>query len=65
MIVIPIVVFVLGAIPTGLEKEMEKLDISGRIETIQTTVEIGQYTQKSPGDLRRLAVTQTFVKTTG
>ena len=52
--VIPFVVGALGTVPKGLEN----LEIRGRIDT---TV-ICQNTQKSPGDLRRLAVTQTPVK---
>ena len=31
------IVGALGTIPTGLEKRMEELEISGRIETIETT----------------------------
>ena len=34
--VIPIVFDVIGTVPNGLEKRMWKLEISGRIETIQT-----------------------------
>ena len=37
---------------------LEELEISARIEKIQT-IKIGQNTEKGPGDLRRLAVTQT------
>ena len=55
--VIPIVV---GTVPKGLEKGLESLEIRGRIDTIQNTALL--HTQKSPGDLRRLAVTQTPVK---
>ena len=34
--VIPIVVSAVRIVPKGLEKRLEKLEISGRIETIQT-----------------------------
>ena len=51
MILISVVVGALGTVP----KHLEKLEIGGQIGTIQNT-------EKSPGDLRRLAVTQTSVK---
>ena len=35
------------------------MEVGGRVDTIKT---IGQNTEKSPGDLRRVAVTQTPVK---
>ena len=62
--VIPIVVGALGTVPKGLEKSLENLEIRGRIEDHpeHCTAAICQNTQKSPGDLRRLAVTQTPVK---
>ena len=56
-----IVTGILGTVPKGLERGLEELEIRGRIETIQTT-KIGQNTEKSPGDQRRLAVIQTPVK---
>ena len=41
----------------------EKLEISGRIESLDlSVVKIGQNTQKSPGDRMKLAATQTPVK---
>ena len=53
--VIPIVADALGTIPKGVEdREIEKRNYS--------MVEIGLNTKKSPGDFRRLAVTQTLVK---
>ena len=53
----------LEMIPKGLEKRLEELEIRGRIKTIQTAVVLrSTRTLKSPGDLRRLAVTQTPVK---
>ena len=61
---IPIFIGALGTVTIGLIKGLEDLEISGRVETIQTTalLKIGQNTEKSPGYLRRLAVTQTSVK---
>ena len=42
------------------EAGLEESEMGGRIETIQiTALQIGQNTEKSPGDLRRLAVTHT------
>ena len=35
--VVPIVIGALGTIPKALEKSLDKLEIRGRIETIQTT----------------------------
>ena len=35
---IPIVVGILGTVPKGLERELEGLEIRGRIEAILTTV---------------------------
>ena len=44
---------------TVLEKGLEKLEIGGRIETIQNNriVEIGQNTEESPEDMKWLAIT--------
>ena len=47
--------------PKGFVKGLEDLEIRGQIETIQI-IKIGQNTEKSPGDLSRLAVTQTLVE---
>ena len=60
----PVVVGAIGTIPRGLVKGPEDLEIRGRVETIQITfvIKIGQNTEKSLGDLRRLTVTQTRVK---
>ena len=42
---------------------LEDLEAGGRVETIIYSItENGQNTEKSPGDLRRLAVTQTPVE---
>ena len=48
MKLIPIVV---GALGKEL-KSLEEMEISGRMETITCTSDIGQNTQKSLGDLR-------------
>ena len=53
--VIPIVIGALGTIPKGLVNEVEDLEIRRQAETIK----IDQNTEKSPGDLRRLAFSQT------
>ena len=58
---IQIVIGALGTVTEGLLRGLEDLEIKEREETIQTT-EIGQNTEKSPGDLKRLAVNQTSVK---
>ena len=58
--VVPIVIDALGIIPKGLVKEVEDLR-NQRTSTNHpdySIIENGQYTEKSPGDLRRL-VTQT------
>ena len=44
----------------GLSKGMEDLELGGQVETIQT--QNSQNPEKSPGNLRRLALTQTPVK---
>ena len=47
----------------GLLKRLEDLEVGGRVETIQTTALLRTARiLRSPGDLRRLAVTQTPVK---
>ena len=63
--VIPFVIGALGTVTKGLlEQGMEDLEIRGQVETIQTysIIKIGQNTGKSPGNLRRLAITQTPVR---
>ena len=59
--IIPIVIGAFGTVTKGLLKGLEDLEVGGRVETIQTTALLGNglNTEKSPGDLRRLAVTQT------
>ena len=53
-----------GTITKGLLKGLEDLNVGARAETIQMTalLRTGHSTEKSLGDLRRLAVTQTPVK---
>ena len=62
--VVPIVIGAFGTVTKGLLKALEDLNVDGREETIPNNNIIGngQNTEKSPGDLRRLAVTQTPVK---
>ena len=65
MTIIPIVMGAFGTVTKGLLKGLEDLEVGGRMETIQTTngiIENDQNTEKSPGDLRRLAVIQSSVK---
>ena len=60
---IPIVSDALGTITEGLIKGKEDLEIRGRLETIHyCIIVIGKNIEKSPGDLKRLAVIQTPVK---
>ena len=59
--VIPMVIGALRTVFKGLERKLNELEIGRRIETIQT-IKICQNIVKSPGDLRRLTVTQTTVK---
>ena len=62
--IVPIVIGAFGTITKGLLKGLEDLEVGGQVETIQTTALLStdRTTEKSPGDLRRLAVTQTPVK---
>ena len=52
--VIPTVIGSLGIVTKGFAQVQEDLKIKDRVE-------IGKNTEKSPGDLRRLALTQTLV----
>ena len=56
-----IIIHVLKTIPKRLIRALKEIEIGGRAETIQT-IKIDQDIEKSPGNLRRLAVTQTPVK---
>ena len=62
--IVPIVIGALGTVTKGLLKGLEDLEVGGWVETIQndSIAEDGQNTETSPGDLRRLAVTQIPVK---
>ena len=63
--VIPIVIGVLETISKGFVKRLKNLErerTSGDHPNC-SIIKIGQNTEKSPGDLRRLAVTQTPVNT--
>ncbi len=62
--IVPIVIGVFSTITKGLLKGLGDLEVGERVETIQMTgiLENGQNPETSPGDLRRLAVTQTPVK---
>ena len=63
--IIPIVIGAFGTVTKGLLKGMEDLGVGGRVEDHPNyyIIENGQNTEKSPEDLRILAVTQTPVKT--
>ena len=60
----PIVIGALGTVSKGLLQGLEDLEIRGRVESIpnDSIIKISQNTEKSPGDLRRLAITETLVK---
>ena len=60
----PIVMGALGTILKGLLKELEDIEIkrTGRNHQDYSIIKIGQNTEKSPGDLRKLAVAQIPVK---
>ena len=59
--IIPIVIGAFGKITKGLLKRMEDLKVGGHHRN-DSIIENGQNTEKSPGNLRRLAFTQTPVK---
>ncbi len=58
--IIPIVICALGTVTKGLIRQKD-LEITGLVESIQnySIIEISLDTEKSPGDLRRLADSQT------
>ena len=60
MTVIPIVTGDLSTITKTLVQELDDLKIKGRVETI-SVIKIGQNTEKSPRNLKRLVITQTPV----
>ena len=59
---IPVEIGALVTITKGLVKGLEDLERTGRDHPDFCIITIDQYTEKSSGDLRRLAVTQTTVK---
>ena len=60
---IPIIIGALSTVIKRLIKGSVHLEIKGLVETIQTTALLrSARVLRSPGDLRRLAVTQTPVK---
>ena len=61
-----VILIVIGTFDTDTKRLLQclgDLEIRGRVETIQTysIVEHGKNTEKSPGDLKRLAISQTPV----
>ena len=50
----------INTVTKGLVKGLEDLEIRGRVETVQTITLLRL--ARSPGDLRKVAVTQTLVK---
>ena len=60
MMIIPFVIGAFGIVTKGLLKELEDLEVGGHLN--YSIIEKGQNTEKSPGDLKRLAVAQIPVK---
>ena len=60
MTIIPIEIGAFATVTRGLLKGLEDLEIKGRMD--YHIIENSQNTEKSPGDLRRLVITQTPVK---
>ncbi len=61
--IVPIVIGAIGTETKELLKGLEDLEVGGRVETIQTTTLLRTARiLTSPGDVRRLAVTQTPIK---
>ena len=61
-IIVIIIIGALGTVTKGLVQGLEELEIRGPSKLHYSIIKIGQNTEKSPGDLRRLAVTQTHVR---
>ena len=59
--IIPIVIDAFGKVTKRILKGLEDLKVGGDHPNY-SIIENGQNTEKSPGDLRRLAVTQISVK---
>ena len=62
MTIISIVIGAFDTVIKGLLKGPEDLEVGGRVETNQTTTLLRTARILSPGDLGKLAVTQTPVK---
>ena len=62
MTIILIVIGAFGTVTKGLLKGLVDLEVGERDHSNYCIIENGQNTEKSPGDLRRLAVTQTPVE---
>ena len=64
VMVIPIVIGSLGTVTKGLIQRVEGLENNGMYKDCPnySIIEVSQNSEKSPGDLWRLAVTQTPVK---
>ena len=61
--IIPIAIGAFGTVTKGLLKGLEELKVGGVVDHPNYyIIENSQNTEKSPGDLRRLVVTQTPVK---
>ena len=61
--VVPIIISALGTVIKGLVQGLDDLEIRRRVETFQTAALLGsENTEKSPVDLRRLAITQTSMR---
>ena len=60
--IIPIIIGAFGTVTKGLLKGLEDLEVGGRDHPNYSIDENGQNTEKSPGDLRRLAVIQNPMK---
>ena len=58
----PVVISTLGTVTKELGKGLEELEIRTRDYPNHRTVKIGQNTEMSPGDLKRLAAIQIPVK---
>ena len=58
--IIPIVIGAFGTVTKGLLKGLEDFEVGDHPNN--SIIENGQNTEKSPGDLRRIAVTQSPVK---
>ena len=60
--IIPIVIDAFGTVTKGLLRDKRTWKLADEWRPNYSIIENGQNTEKSPGDLRRLAATQTSVK---